>query len=358
MILLIFSLAYAGLILYLWIGLHRLSGRQSASNQFISVVIAARNEEKSLPQLLRHLSAIDYSNCEFIIANDRSTDSSPAILRAWNDPRSRIVDVVEDNSGLVGKKRAITRAIEVARGEIIAFCDADSLPGPNWLREIDAHFGPGVDFLFGQSPLIIESGSFFSRLKNLERYAHHSVGAGALGWGWGITCSAVNMAYRRELFAKVGGYGPIGCVPSGDDDLMLQRMAPHARGMTFMFTPEGAVPTYERAEKGQRIQRETRRASKWRYWSKSMQVTAAGVFVYYLLMAAGAVAWLTGWLPGWILAISLLLKLISEWILVSAFTRKSQRSELLTIFPIAEILYVPYYVFFAIRGSLFRYRWR
>jgi cellulose synthase/poly-beta-1,6-N-acetylglucosamine synthase-like glycosyltransferase len=358
MFLALLTISYVGLLVYLRFGLDHLPLPGQSRNASISVVVAARNEAEALPGLIERLSQIEYPDWEVVITDDRSTDATPEILAraAQADPRIRIVRIDDERTDLVGKKRALTEAISVSRGEVLAFCDADSLPPTDWLRELDRHFMKDVDLVFGSSPLVIEDNPRYERLKNLERCAHHAFAAGALGWNWGVTCSAVNLAYRKRLFDEAGGFGELGWIPSGDDDLMLQRLAPHARRMTFMFS--AAVPTRERSTNAERIQRETRRASKWRFYTPSVILTAGMIFLFYLaftltffMVLAGCWSW---W--GWIVSLSL--KIAAEWVFVRNFLQRLNRLDLMQAFPLAEAVYVPYFLYFAIRGSLVKYRWR
>ncbi len=93
----------------------------------LSMLIAAKDEEHNLPRCLDSLLAQNYPNLEIIIADDRSTDRTGAILDefAARDPRINAVHVRELPPGWGGKNHAMYQALQHATGEFLCFSDAD-----------------------------------------------------------------------------------------------------------------------------------------------------------------------------------------------------------------------------------------
>jgi Glycosyl transferase family 2 len=102
----------------------------------ISLIFAARDEEEKLPPALATLAALDYSNLEIIAVDDRSQDSTGAILEefARRHPRLRVLHVTELPNGWLGKPHALQRAYEQSTGEWLLFTDADVRFAPDVLR--------------------------------------------------------------------------------------------------------------------------------------------------------------------------------------------------------------------------------
>jgi len=94
-------------------------------NPTISVVMSVYNGERFLREAMDSILAQTFTDFEFIIINDGSTDGSREILESYDDPR--IVLVHQDNKGLAA---ALNRGIEMARGEFIARMDADDVSLP------------------------------------------------------------------------------------------------------------------------------------------------------------------------------------------------------------------------------------
>jgi glycosyltransferase involved in cell wall biosynthesis len=101
----------------------------------ISVLIPARNEEKTLPVLLEGLISQEYSNIEIIIYNDQSSDNTEAILYnyAQKDKRIRYIKGDDVPVNWVGKNYACHRLSEYARGSYFLFLDADVIITPGLL---------------------------------------------------------------------------------------------------------------------------------------------------------------------------------------------------------------------------------
>jgi cellulose synthase/poly-beta-1,6-N-acetylglucosamine synthase-like glycosyltransferase len=92
----------------------------------ISVIVAARNEERGVRQGVSSLLRLD-GVAEVIAVDDRSEDATGAILDelALGDTRLRVVHVDRLPTGWLGKNHALWRGAEVAAGELLLFTDAD-----------------------------------------------------------------------------------------------------------------------------------------------------------------------------------------------------------------------------------------
>jgi len=95
----------------------------------ISVVIPLYNKAESIARTLATVAAQTYSDYEVVVVDDGSTDGSADIVRRINDPRLRII--CQPNGGV---SAARNRGIDEARGEFIAFLDADDEWKPDYLE--------------------------------------------------------------------------------------------------------------------------------------------------------------------------------------------------------------------------------
>ncbi len=95
---------------------------------YVSIVVPARNEERSIEACVRSLLAQRWLDFEVIVVDDRSDDATPAILArlAIEDDRLRVVRGQPLPEGWVGKPWALQQGAAVARGSWILFTDADS----------------------------------------------------------------------------------------------------------------------------------------------------------------------------------------------------------------------------------------
>jgi glycosyltransferase involved in cell wall biosynthesis len=98
----------------------------------VSVVVAARNEEKTIGSCLDSLQALSYpaDRLEIIIVDNGSTDQTRARVRAGGDG-CRLV--VEERRGPAAARN---RGVAEAKHGVIAFTDADCVVDPGWLVEL------------------------------------------------------------------------------------------------------------------------------------------------------------------------------------------------------------------------------
>ncbi len=95
----------------------------------VSVVMSVYNGEKYLAEAVQSVLDQTYTDFEFIIVNDGSTDHSDEILRSYADPRIRLIE--QENSGLAASLNA---GIALARAPYIARQDADDFWYPDKLN--------------------------------------------------------------------------------------------------------------------------------------------------------------------------------------------------------------------------------
>src|SRR5574341_498990 len=98
----------------------------------ISIIVPARNEERSLPECLRSLLGQKYSNYEVIVINDCSTDRtlSLAIEISRLEGKLIVVDAPPKPPGWVGKNWACYQGYLHSSGDILFFTDADTIHSP------------------------------------------------------------------------------------------------------------------------------------------------------------------------------------------------------------------------------------
>jgi len=114
----------------------------------ISVVIPCFNGEKTLS---RQLEALAGQNCdvkfEVVVADNKSTDHTRDIVNEWNDIDDRIQ--YRSAFGAQGINHARNCGIEVAKGDLILFCDADDRVHPGWIRAYWCAYQSGAQLMGG-----------------------------------------------------------------------------------------------------------------------------------------------------------------------------------------------------------------
>lgn len=359
-IFLLSTAVYAIILLLIIYALWRSKVPHQQELKSISVIIAARNEEHNLPNLLASLSALDYPAdlYEIIIVNDHSIDATLPLLRSWEGKHNiRVIDWQGRVEGLMGKKAALQQGIEAARYDIMAFTDADCILPKTWLAAINKSFDEDTDYVLGYSILKRHLNDRDLRLKNFERSIYYALAATGFYYKKAITSSACNMAYRKSLFIRAGGFGPMGALPSGDDDLLLMRMMPYIRKAVFQTSREIQVISIDGDDSRKRHNTNIRRASKVRYYPIWLKLTSGYVFAYFTLFYGILGSAITGY-GGLQLWYMLSIKTALEVSLVTLNLHKLRRKKLLLLYPLQLVIYPAYFVYYAIRGTLGKYIWK
>ncbi|MBK6284442.1 MAG: glycosyltransferase family 2 protein [Draconibacterium sp.] len=107
------------------------------SNQLVSVLIPARNEENNIGNLLSDLQKQDYTNIEIIVFNDQSTDKTAGIVNSYteSDKRIKLINSKGLPDGWLGKNHACFTLAKQATGKYFLFLDADVKIGNNIIQQ-------------------------------------------------------------------------------------------------------------------------------------------------------------------------------------------------------------------------------
>lgn len=189
----------------------------------ISVIIPLYNKRKSVARTLASVRAQTFTDYEVVVVDDGSTDGSADVVRSLADERVRLI--TQSNSGV---SAARNKGISEARGELIAFLDADDVWKPRYLEmqmELVANY-PQCDVYAVNyemcdaesivTPLILKRLPFqaiHGELTNYFEVASHSHPP---------LCS-ISVMVRRTAILSIGGF-PVG-VSSGEDLLTWARLA-------------------------------------------------------------------------------------------------------------------------------------
>ena len=143
-------LLFSGILIFLVngaVGLDLATGRRSirrlrdqpadipANAPSVSIIVAARNEERNIRSGLRSLLELDYPRYQVIVVDDRSTDRTGDILGelAAADPRLQVIRVDDLPAEWLGKNHALWLGNRNATGDFLLFTDADIVMNPDTL---------------------------------------------------------------------------------------------------------------------------------------------------------------------------------------------------------------------------------
>jgi len=359
-VLLLYYLVYLGIF---YRGMGRKYTAATNAQPFVSVVVAARNEENTISQLLTSLINQDYpeNNYEVIIADDGSDDATARIVRDFQKKSENLFLFPVTLAGKVisRKKNALAQAVQKSRGEIILTTDADCVVTYQWISGMVRYFGRGVGMVAGLSTPFIQNwkqATLLQKYEYIDTIGLFFAAAGALGAGRAYSCSGQNLGYSREAFDKVQGYESIKKYISGDDVLLMQLIKNAGYEIRFAFGKETQAFTKSETRLGNFLNQRTRWASNERVQISlniGFYLYLADVFLLNVIIIAGfffvslyaAGAWL--------------LKIIGEYaVLRRGITRFDLPKKSLFLFPLWAILQPLYIMIVGIGGKLQLFSWK
>lgn len=208
---------------------------------FVSIIIPVRNVEKIIGKCIEGLKNLDYpkDRYEIIIADSQSSDQTPSIAK-----NAGVIYISTPKLSVCAGRNA---GFKIARGEIIAFSDADCIADKNWIKNSikyfddpkvggvggpnitppdESNFAKAVGFVFNQA--IFSAGSIYGRILNYKKEV--------------ISIPGCNMIFRREALQKVF---PIDETIFGGEDFATNQLI-RGLGYKLFYTPDTFVLHYHR----------------------------------------------------------------------------------------------------------------
>ena len=338
---------------------------------FVSVVIAARNEEAFLEACLESLIDSTYPSDRFeiIVVDDNSEDGTYEVVESFSKRcesplsiRALAMPGKENRSrARVGghKKQALDYGISESRGSIIALTDADCRVPREWLDLVVETFDDDTGFVAG--PVVFPYGdSAFSRSVALEFMGLAGIHAGSIHAGRPVSCSGGNVAFRRAAFDEVGGYSGLEHLSSGDDEFLMLRIESHSSWDVRYCACEGAIVVTRAPETVRSFLRQRKRwASKVGFYEDrliSVMHVAVYLFVLSIPLVTLAAMWDSRFWP--ILFFMLCAKIGAERWVLSAATRLFDGRSLLKYHLPAQPFQIAYVLWAGMAGLLGRYVWK
>ncbi|TWJ02303.1 cellulose synthase/poly-beta-1,6-N-acetylglucosamine synthase-like glycosyltransferase [Mucilaginibacter frigoritolerans] len=336
--------------------------KSSGFSTRVTILIAARNEEEKIHLTIEDILAQDYPKhlTEIIIADDHSTDRTSQIISNYADRGVRLLQMNEDKPLNSYKKKAIAKAIDLSTGDLMVATDADCRMGNKWLSTIVGYFEMYNPVMISSPVSYFEEKSLFERMQSLEFYSLIATGGAFIGNGRASTCNGANLAYRKDIFYEVGGFKGIDDLASGDDELLLQKVAERYPGkIGFLKLYDAIVFTHAKPNLKEFLQQRRRWASKSvKYKDKKVVALVVGLWLFNVsvllnfLAAFFSIHFLT------VFAIQFVLMFLFELMLLYPVTSFFKRQKLISLLLISIPLYVIYFVYIGMIGNKGKYIWK
>lgn len=383
-VLIIAALFYAALIGFFAVGFRRVRSEamqmptvsEDEALPFVSVVVAARNEEAGIGACLHAIRSNDYPAhlFEIIVVDDGSDDATAARVGAVQEyqavhadayattvlppaPDIRLIRMADFPEAFTGAKNAaLRRGIETAHGDILITTDADCIVGPRWIRTMVNWFTAETGFVAG--PVRYRPGNtLFGKLQALEFLALVATGAGGMGMNRPNMCNSANVAYRRVVydhFRALRRSGP------GEDEVWAQRLAAETSWrVRFCAAPEALVET-EPVLSRSAFWRQRRRwaGTGPRYPDGALVAAIFGVYFFYVMLLMSLVAaCFVPLLRPVVMAVFGLKVIVEAALLYPACTHFGQAA-LFRYFIPEQLLQIPYVVFVGLAAATGNTHWK
>ena len=183
----------------------------------VSVALPVYNAERYVAEAIESILTQTFTDFEFLIVDDGSTDGSLSIMRRYADDDARIRVISRPNTGIVG---ALNEMIGEARGELVARMDADDVARPDRFEVQVRYLDENPDcVMIGSRVLVIDSDG--DPLVVLPTpLSHEEIEDGLLNFRGQLVHHPATMMRRRSLL-EIGGYRPE-CREAEDLDLFLR----------------------------------------------------------------------------------------------------------------------------------------
>jgi glycosyltransferase involved in cell wall biosynthesis len=313
----------------------------------VSVIICARDENQNLGTNLPEVLVQEYqSTNEVIVVNDNSLDDSKYLLSDLQKTykKLQIVELAQEAKMIKGKKYPLSIGIKEAKHEIVLLTDADCVPASEqWMFKMQSAFSEGIEVALGygayrKAPGFLNKAIRFETFHTaLQYYSYALAGIPYMGVGR-------NLAYRKELFFRNKGFSSINHIPSGDDDLFINKVA-NKRNTAVVLDPEAFTLSNPKQSWKHWMRQKNRHYTTGKFYKGShkllLGIYTASFFLFYPLLVASLIFfdWKYALIP-------FAVRAITQGIIWNKAMKRFQEDDLFPMFLFWDIWMFIYYIIF------------
>lgn len=328
---------------------------------FISVLIAARNEEKNIAALLQSLEAQTYPKhlFEVIVVDDHSEDNTVAEVKRFGNANVKIVQLMGE-AAFSSKKKGIQKGVACATGELIVTTDADCTAPPGWLSII-ASFYLENKFSFLAAPVAYRSkNTLLEVFQTIDFITLQGITAASVAAHFHAMCNGANLAYTKQAFIEAEGFKDIDAKASGDDMLLMYKIwKKHPKKVHYLKSKNAIVQTTPMPTWKEFYWQRIRWASKTTYY-QDKRVFLALLLIYlfnvlFLVLAIAGFFYSFYWLLAFVL---LAAKAAAEAPLVYRAAVFYEQQKILWYFLLLQPLHILYTISIGLLSQFGKYKWK
>lgn len=254
----------------------------------VSILLAARNEEKLILRSLNALDKLEYpeGQLEILIGDDDSTDTTYSLVKDFiaDKPKFQLFHITKTMGKGRGKANVLAHLAHEAQGEFYMITDVDVQLPELWVKEMIASFEPETGILSGTTMCEPEP-NMFARLQSMDWL--HFMGYIKSFGNLGVACTSVgnNMAVRAEAYWQTGGFEKIEFSIT-EDYKLFQAVTGNGWAWKTLLSPNSLGLAYYIPSISEMLHQRKR----WLIGAKDLPLNWKSMIVLYGLFIPGLVA--------------------------------------------------------------------
>jgi len=250
----------------------------------ISIIIAARNEEKTIKSCLESILECDFPKnlLEIIVINDASTDATSSMVKSI---KNNTIQLLHSNQN-IGKKSALSFGVHNSKGDLIITTDADCQVNTKWLKSIVSFYEQKNARLITAPIQYNIDRSLIQRFQYMDGINNMAATANGIHKKSYFMANGANLAYEKSLFNELNGYEGSNQIASGDDMHLIQSAATlNPSSVHYLKSKDAIVFTAPENKLTSLLNQRKRWATKTKSYSdKRIMMIQGYVFFFVLLL--------------------------------------------------------------------------
>lgn len=336
------------LFFFLRVALFKTKTRSQTRQHAVSVIICARDEDENLARNLPGVLVQNYSSShEVVVVNDNSVDDSKYILQELKKTFKslNVVELSQEAKLISGKKYPLSIGIREAKYEVLLLSDADCVPSSEfWIQKMQDGYEPDTEIVLGYGAYHKKAGL----LNKLIRFETFHTALQYLSYALaGIPYMGVgrNLSYRKDLFIRNKGFSSINHIPSGDDDLFVNKVATK-KNTAVVIDPDAVTRSIPKTTWSSWLKQKSRHYTTAKYYKPKhkflLGLYFATQFIYYPLFVAAVIFY------DWRFVLPIFgIRLLLQAFVLSKSMKKMGEKDLWPWFILLDMWMFFYYIIFA-----------
>ena len=336
------------LFFFLRLAIYRAGKKTKSQTYAVSVIICARDEAANLAKNLPGSLLQQYSTThEVIVVDDNSFDDTRYLLEEFGKEfkQLHVIELKQEAKLIPGKKFPLSVGIKTAKYELVLLTDADCVPASeHWIEKMQSSFDDKAEVVLGYGAFHKKKGLLNKIVRwetfhtAMQYFSYALAGIPYMGVGR-------NLSYKKELFFRHKGFTAHNRIPSGDDDLFINKAA-NGKNTRINIQPEAFTLSESPKSWGQWIKQKSRHYSTGKYY-KPVHKFLLGLysfshFVFYPLLAATLVFY------NWQLGLIVFgVRFLAQAFVLYPCMKKLKEMDLYPFFLFIDIWMFFYYLIFA-----------